>query len=255
MKIKILGIFVCMLLIAVAVLPATGTLDEKTMTSTGGIESVPILDFVNIKGGILGISVVLMNFGEGTAHDIIWSMNVSGGLYNNPIIKNLFLLFGGILFRNIDGKIDSLEPGEEKMISIKPMLGLGRFTVYFNCKYIIRNLSRCDVDVEVKHEWIDQGLLFLHDFPPILQPEEEWRNITNSTYIGGGMVKLNYTGPPIGIYQLHNVRVFDPVSEKTEFLGACSFTNGTGTIKECHVTYDIVEFGGAYWQVELVNGE
>ena len=44
MKNKLIGIFLCMLLLATA-LPATGTLNEKTVTSTGGFDSIPILEF------------------------------------------------------------------------------------------------------------------------------------------------------------------------------------------------------------------
>ena len=44
MKRKIVGILVCTLLITTA-LPAIGTINEKTITSTEGIESVPVIDF------------------------------------------------------------------------------------------------------------------------------------------------------------------------------------------------------------------
>ena len=80
MKKKLLGIFVCTLLIATAI-PVVGTLDEKNMTSTETIIYVPILNFVNISGGLLGISVDLLNSGGGTAYDIEWSMNITEGSF------------------------------------------------------------------------------------------------------------------------------------------------------------------------------
>jgi len=255
MKRKILGIFVCMLLIAAAVLSAAGTMDEKTITSTGAIESVPVLEFTNIEGGLLSFSVELTNSGEGTTGNIEWSMCVSGGLYDIPFIKK-FLVPESMTY----GEIDSLGHDESGTIKIGPvMLALGRFNVFFDCRYTITNLSKCDgceADITVVQEYVDQGRLIFHTFPENQQPVKEWRVIddANVSYLPNGeWVELTYISPT-GINKMHNVRVYDPDSQKTEFLGACSFTEGIGIIKECHITYNIVELGPAQWEVELVDG-
>jgi hypothetical protein len=241
MKKKLLGIFVCMLVIATAI-PAVGTLDEKTMTSTGRIELVPVVDFINIKGGLLGISVLLMNFGEGTAHDMTWSMTVSGGLLFFP--------------REANGEIPSpLDPDDEYVIPINLLLGLGKSTVTFYCNYtIILDLSRSELEVGVKQEWSDLGLLILHTFPQGIQPEKEWVEIDGYEYIetDDQEVELTYAG----INNMHNVRVVlgKSYSPDIEFLASCKFQNGTGYLKENWITKDIVTGGDAHWEVELVNG-
>jgi len=96
MKNKIMGIFVCMLLIA-TILPVAGTQDEKTISTKGGIDFIPVLDLIDIKGGLFSISVNLTNFGEGTADNIYWRMNASGGIFFFP--------------KSINGEIDELNPG------------------------------------------------------------------------------------------------------------------------------------------------
>ena len=94
MKKKKIGTLVCTILIF-GIFPATGTLNDKTMNSTGGIESIPVLEFNNISTGIinnlLGFSVELTNSGEGTTGNIEWSMEISGGIYDIPFIKQLLV--------------------------------------------------------------------------------------------------------------------------------------------------------------------
>ena len=257
MKRKLVGIFVCMFLI-ITILPATGTLNEKIMNSTGKLDSIPVLEFKDIstEKSLLGFSVELMNSGGGMTGEIEWSMNVSGGLYDIPFIKYLF-----VPKKMTYGKIESLGPNESGTIKIGPLLALGRFNVSFDCTYTIystTNLSKfdeCEADISVIREYSDQGdLLIWHTFPPEQQPTREWINIQDYSYISGGRVEFNNVGSPPGILQKHNVRVYDPDFDKTMFLGACKFIDGTSIIKECHFTHDMVN-SGAYWQVELVNGE
>ncbi len=241
MKKKLVGIFVCMLLIA-TILPVTGTHDGKTISPTRRIEQVPIVNFKLIKGGLFGITVLLLNSGEGTADNIYWEMNASGGLFFYPKSKN--------------GEIEVLGPGEGKEIKIFILLGLGITTINFYCKYKIVNLS-CDTDFEVKEEWRDQPLLFWHSFPETIQPDKEWMTIDEYWYFdkkGAPGVELYYEG----INNMHNVRVVlgsHSFYQEIEFLAACKFTDGVGILEECWITEEIVTTGLAHWEVELVDGE
>ena len=61
--------------------------------------------------------------------------------------------------------------------------------------------------------------------------------------------------PPIGVLQKHNVRVLNTSSNDIEFLGACKFDDGFGSIREGHETLGIVKKGIGIWQVELVDGK
>ena len=234
MKKKIVGIFVCTLLI-VTILPVTGTHDEKTISITREIEFIPILDFVEIDGSLLGISVVLANLGEGTADNIYWEMNASGGLFFYPKSKN--------------GTIDALYSDQSETIKIWPVLGLGITTITFYCKYKIVNLSY-DVYFEVKQEWRNLALLFLHSFPETIQLTKEWIEIDNYAYFDIGVELLK-----AGINNMHNVRVVLDDSLEPEFLAACKFTDGIGFLNEYGITKELVTSGYAHWEVELVDGE
>jgi len=241
MRKKILVIFACMLLIA-TVLPVTGTYDGKTVSPTEEIELVPVLDLTLIKGGFFGILVLLSNFGDGTADNIFWEMNVSGGLFFYP--------------KSTNGEIEELNPDQNEIIKIRPALGLGIVTINLYCKYKIVNLS-CDVDIELKQEWKDQALIFLHLFPETIQPVKEWMEIENYSYFNETDttgVELHYTG----INNMHNVRVAlgsYSFYQEIEFLGACKFTDGIGILEECGITEELITGGDAHWEVELVDGE
>lgn len=265
MKRKLVGIFVSMLLI-ITILPATGTLNGKIMNSTGKLDSIPVLEFKDISTdkNLLGFSVELMNSGGGMTGNIKWSMNVSGGLYDIPFIKYLF-----VPKKMTYGEIESLGPNESGIIKIGPLLALGRFNISFDCTYKINSMinsskfDECEADISVIREYSDQGvLLMLHTFPTEQQPAIKWINIEQHqyNYIPGGWVEFNNVNYPppnanIGVLQKHNVRVYDSVSQQTLFLGACKFTDGNANLKECQVTLGLVNNQDTYWQVELVNGE
>jgi len=241
MRKKILGIFICMLLI-VTVFPATGKYDVKTIFPTNRIESIPVLDLILIKGGFFSISILLVNFGEGTAENIYWEMNVSGGLFFYPKSRN--------------GDIDVLSPGEDQIIKIRPALGFGVTTINFYLKYKIANLS-CGVDIELIQEWKDQAFLFMHLFPETIQPVKDWLVIEDYSYFN----ETDTTGVELyhtGINNMHNVRVAlgsDSFYQEIEFLGACKFTDGIGILEECGITEELVTGGDAHWEIELVDGE
>jgi hypothetical protein len=241
MKKKIVGTFVCMLLIA-TVLPATGTRNDTTIPTTGTIDSIPVLDFVEIKGGLLGISVVLTNFGEGTAENINWEMNASGGLFFYPKMRS--------------GTIEILNPDQYVKIKIWPVIGLGKTTITFYCSYNILNFSY-DMTVELKQEWREKAFVFWHSFPETIQPAKEWVVIENFSYFN----RTNAMGVEFnveGINNMHNVRVVIGLpsrSQEIEFLGACKFIEGIGTLFEYGITEDLVMSGDAHWELELVDGE
>jgi len=239
MKKKIIGILVCTLLIATT-LQVVGTRDEKTISPTGGIELIPVLDLKFIKGGMFSISVILENSRDGSAENIYWEMNVSGGFFFYPKSKS--------------GEIEFLGPYQSEKIKISPVLGLGRVTINFFCKYRIVNLT---CEIEVKQEWQDQAILFWHSFPEKIQPAKEWMDILEYWYFDKKCT------PGVGLYyeginNMHNVRVvLGPpyFFQEIEFLGACKFIDGTGILEECGITEAIVTSGEAHWEVELVNGE
>lgn len=199
---------------------------------------IPILNLTDIKGGLFGISVLLKNFGNGTADNIHWEMNVSDAFFFYPKYKN--------------GDLGGLGPGQYETIKISPIFGLGKATITLNCVYSIVNLS---CDIEVKQEWRDQAILIFHSFPGSIQPTKEWVAIENYTYFD----KTESTGVELqyeNICNCHNVRVVQGLSsfsQEVKYLGACKFTNGTGILEECGITEDLIIGGYAHWEVELVD--
>lgn len=244
MKIKILSICICMLMIS-TLFTATGTQNQTTTSAPQKIDSVPVLEIVDIDGGLFRIRALLANSGEGTAENILWDMTVDGGIFYYPTTAS--------------GEIDFLGPGEDAVLEVLPMIGIGVATITFHCTYNILNLS-CGVDFEVKQEWRLQPffLIFLN-FPESIQPAKLWTEIPpddvhyfNETDIMGVEFWVE------GITNMHNVRVVSDKSTKSdgvEFLAACKFTNGNATLYECGLTYDIVIYGGAHWEIETLDGE
>ncbi|UCD13720.1 MAG: hypothetical protein JSW60_09215, partial [Thermoplasmatales archaeon] len=225
----------------------------STFYSVGGEETeptppkIPILDLQNIKGGVLGISVALVNSGGATAYDIKWEMNLSE-------------ISGYFFPKHANGDITQLEPGEEAIIDIGLMFGLGESTVTFYCEYtMILNDSRSELDIGVKQEWRDNGYLIFHSFPEGKQPAKIWRTLKKHEYeytIVDDEKVVNFTLDPPQPLQLHNVRVVrghDKGSLDITFLGACKLIYGEGQLKENWITKSMVESGDAYWEVELVN--
>ena len=215
----------------------------KYKTVYSPIPEIPILELVNIEGGILGFSVGLKNFGNKTAYDITWEMTVLDGL----------------LVPNYDsGEISELEPDEEIRIPLKWKFGLGKSTIEFRCQYTISiNGTRAGFDVSVKQEWNDLGFLIVHAFPEFMQPVKEWKEIESYNYqeeVKAQGVLLNFEG----INQWHNVRVvrsLDSGSSEVAFYGLCKFTDGEAFIEEGWITRSDIENGLAHWEVELVDGE
>ncbi len=209
--------------------------------STTAQQNLPILDLINIKGGLGSLSVELTNRGNGTAENISWVMNATANLFS-PKLKN--------------GTIGTLGPGENATIQIRPVHGLGKASVTFVCTYRIMNLSY-NVDFKVKQEWRDRALFFLDFFPQRIQPTKEWVTIENYSYVNGSRgpgVEFIYDGI---ICNMHNVRVILTsrlFADQIEFLAACKFTNGHAFLNECWITKDMVMGGNAQWELELVDG-
>lgn len=240
MKRKIVGIFICTLLFATTFIPLTEAFEEETIPSAKAIELIPVVDFILVNGGFFSISVLIKNSGDGTAHDIYWEMNVTGGFFFYPRFKN--------------GEIDELGKDQVDMIKIRPALGFGKVNIYLYCKYKVENYSRCELEVEVKDEWIDLALGPMHLFPGALQPEKKWEKIEQAVYKESPpdkFVELKYKQ----LNKMHKVRVLNYNTMDTEFLGACCFENGLGNLKECWVTKDIVTSEEAYWEVETVDNQ
>ena len=80
----------------------------------------PLIQIINISGGLFRIRVVIKNTGELVATNITWSIN----------------LISGFIFRGTKtfGKIDKIYPGEEITIKSKVILGLGRTDITINAK-------------------------------------------------------------------------------------------------------------------------
>ena len=247
MKKKIVGILVCTLLITTA-LPAIGTINEKTITSTEGIESVPVIDFRNPRIFQLGkITIDLVNYKGGNATDIEWEMKITEGeffwqgKYLSPKDKN--------------GTIPDLGPEGKEPIIID-MSGFGITTIVLNCKYKIEDLPECDVEFEVKQEWRIIGLMSLFIFPPN-SPQKKWPEIEEFSYVEDADYQAGEFYVE-GINNMHNVRVVSNVksdSSHAEFLAACKFTNGNATLEECWLTKDLVEREKCRWELETIVGK
>jgi hypothetical protein len=237
---KIVGILSCMLLIFASIIPVTGAINEKNEVNTDGFEPVPIVDFMDINGGLLGITTVIMNLGDAGAKDIYWEMRASGGLFCFPKVKS--------------GNMSALLSGGIDKISVFPFIGLGIITIEFYCRFRIDG-SFCDAEFEIKQEWRDRALLFYHTFPEEIQPEKEWVEVEEFIYhdTDDPEVELMYQG----ILNMHNVRVATSSDSypEVEFKAACKFEGGIGHLKECWITRELVEGGIGHWEVELVDGE
>lgn len=242
MKKKLLGIFLCTLLIATAI-PVVGIFDEKTMTSTGGIQPVPILEFENIKGGLLGISVDLVNYGNGTAYNIEWSMNITEG---SLAFLNITLFFP---ISPTNGEIYVLEPGQKHKIEINTLFGLGQATINFYCKFTMDlPTSREEATGEGTQEWRDQSFLVIHSFRG-QQPDKEWEPIEDFSYHENGAVWLYF-----GIRNMHNVQCVNIATHTVEYKSACCFDGSAGRLVENWFTKDKVLGLLWRWEVQTVDG-
>jgi hypothetical protein len=246
---KVVGIFICMLLICL-VLPVKGTFYENNITTTSDIDSVPIINLMNPPMiNLQNIPFLIENNGDGTANNITWEMN---------IIEGTSILEGKLFNpKSATGTIPFLDPDGESTVNIK-ISGLGIATIELTCSYSIDNISGCNTEFEVKQEWKDIGLFYVNLFLPSYQPDKEWVTVDNYSY-------FNDTDNDIGVelyhedlLQKHNVRVVEGSktnSEEVLFSASCKFINGTGVLHECWITEDIVTGGDAHWEVELVDGE
>jgi hypothetical protein len=205
-----------------------------------GIMKVPVLNLVNIKGGIGQITGELENSGEVTPNRINWNMEVV-----IPDVGPIKKLFRGLLF--------SPKQKEWKTTDTRfslNMLGLGQATVNIGYKYISADImSVKEVDVR------GRLLVFLGI---IQEPTRTWVKIDPQD-----VVYEESQSPPyikavnfyFDIETWHNVRVCDSDSSDILFQGSCSFDGVSGTLKESFITKATVTSGNAYWEVELVDGE
>jgi hypothetical protein len=241
MKMKLRGIFICMMLVIISLIPITSGISEKNIESTDDIDNIPIIDLRDPPILNFGkIPFVFVNIGDGTATDIKWEMNILEGSLFSP--------------KNVNGTISQLEPDEGVVRRIS-LTGLGVATIEFNIAYKIENISGCDVEFKVKQEWIDLSIFFIHLFIPSMQPDKEWVRIENYTYLNvtdQQGVELEYGS----LLQMHNVRVVEGRNtDEIKFLAACKFISGSATLDECWITKDIVTGGDAHWEVELLDDE
>jgi hypothetical protein len=238
---KIIAILSCLFLITAIVLPVSGSFNEKTKTNTDGLDLIPVLDFKEIKGGFLELSVVLENSGTGDASYVYYEIRPSGGLFFYTKIKS--------------GEIPLIHPGESVKLIFKPALGLGIINIEFYCRYLIGGMY-CETEIEVKQEWRNRALLILNTFPEEIQPQKEWMDIEEYYYYESDDAEVMLTYQHI--LNMHNVRVVssaDSFNETVEFRAACKFDGGIGHLKECWITRELVESGIGHWEVELVDGE
>ena len=237
---KILGILVSILIIIASVLPVSGSTNEKTEGKANFIDLIPVIDFLEIKGGLLRLSTTLINTGEGNAYNLYWEMRVLDGLFFHP--------------KMIYGEIPLIKPGEQVEIKISPALGLGLVTIEFYCRYLIQGMY-CETEIEIKQEWKDRALIIFHTFPESIQPVKEWMVIENYSYHETDELEVLLIYKDI--LNMHNLRVVagSDSTQLIEFRGACCFEDGIGHLKECWVTRDLVESGIGYWEVEIVDEE
>ena len=70
MKMKLRGIFICMTLVVISLIPITSGISEKNIKSTDDIDEIPIIDLRDPPILNFGkIPFVFVNIGEGTATD------------------------------------------------------------------------------------------------------------------------------------------------------------------------------------------
>jgi hypothetical protein len=225
------------------------------------IESAPILDFIDLKAGLLGIldilnlkigvlgfSVILKNFGEEIAYNVKWEMEISGGSIFYPTMKN--------------GEFESMQPDQEEVIKISPVLGIGKPTFKFTCTY--------QMELDSSKQMLDAGTMQDHvgvvipgflSFPERSQPDLEWRDINTETeveYIAnhpefGNCVKIS---TPFIPDSWKNVRVMDSAGNEV-YWNFCKFSedplnpnNNAGIIDEDWQTMGNI-LSGDIWQVEI----
>jgi hypothetical protein len=224
-----------------------GEFGKNNISITGNIENVPVLNLHDPRiFNLQNISFDLVNTGEGTANNITWEMN---------IIEGDGLFYGELFSPKEDsGTIPSLGPDDDYPIYIE-LSGLGITTIYIDCKYTMGDISGCSQEFEVKQEWVVLGIFYINLFLPSMQPDKEWVDIENYSYFNDTKsdgVELIHGD----LLQKHNTRVVEgSKSGETLFLATCKFINGTGTLRECGITEDVVTSEEAHWEVELLDGE
>ena len=215
------------------------------------IEEAPILEFTDLKAGLIGIfnmgnfkigalgfSVTLKNFGKGTAYNVTWEMEITGGV---------------ILFSpKTQGEFDSIEPDQKEVITMVPVVGFGIPTFKFTCKYKIElDSSKQMVDAGTRQDYVGLAFLLGTSFPEGLQPDLDWKKIENVDYDSvenGVMLSEIDNGKPVP-ESWKNVRIHDTISDETVYWNICKFENGKGVVYEDHATRGNIN-NEVIWQVE-----
>jgi len=211
-----------------------------------GIKKAPILNLVNIEGGIGKIKGELENSGDVTPENISWKTKIV-----LPDVGPLRQLFRGLLFLPKQKEWETTDT-----IFSMNMLGLGCATVNIGYKYTVHNSSGHFVDLEGFREINVQGLFIFLKI--IQQPSMTWVKIDPQN-----VVYEESQSPPFdkivkfyfGIETWHNVRLHDTDSSDILLQGSCSFNGESGVLNESFITKGIVKSGNAYWEVELIDGE
>lgn len=217
------------------------------------IEDAPILKFIDLKAGLLGIfnmgnfkigalgfSVVLKNSGEGKAYNVTWEMEIKGGV---------------ILFSpTTHGDFESIEPDQEEVINMVPVVGFGKPTFKFTCKYKIElGSSKQMVDAGTRQDYVGLAFLIGTSFPEGLQPKLEWKKIDNADYdsVADGVVLSGIDdGTPVP-ESWKNVRIHDTLSDETVYWNFCKFNaDGKGIVTEDHETKGNIN-NNVIWEVEI----
>jgi len=109
MKIKIVGLFVCMLLI-LPVFSLTAIADPGPQLEINIAGSLPLPYFSNVVGGVIG------NIGDAPAYNITYHMTLEGG-------------FNGAIYNSIAGNTSEILPGNGFGATLMYTYGFGLVTI------------------------------------------------------------------------------------------------------------------------------
>ena len=121
-------------------------LDDVFVSSPGYVPKTK-LEIGTISGGAGGVSAEIINVGNVSADDIVWSMSMNGGFLDG-------------IAKSAGGEIDEIDPEEMETVGLSGFMGLGPVTVDVTVE--AGNTVPAEVSRDVR------GFVFLNRFIPII---------------------------------------------------------------------------------------
>jgi hypothetical protein len=244
---KIVGVFLCMLLIGPVVQAIK--LKENISPQTLVQDEIPCIDIGVMKGKIGKFIAEIKNIGNMESSDVNWSIDISGGLILSE--------------RSTMGTIPPLLPDNSEGVFIK-VFGFGIVDVKISCSYVInktiKDPQKFYINLSKFYKTLVVGPLVISGdlIQKFFNNYYKWFDITNYKYDYDTeqnikFVRLYYNVPD-GNYQTRCVDVNGGIiwPIQTTIFGFPMYAPGEGFVWEGWLTQDLVKQGLAHWEIWVV---